>query len=678
MFLNGRKKNKKEIRESGLTEVKSEDRNFYFLTREQALQLRPEADFSYNLFLGGSGDDEYSRMQALETFGMLHKDVTTVTFARPNLGTIIEHLKRYDGPDMPILDSVNTELFEALTYIRMYEWNFRRKVWQDVPIMGLSEESLPSFPGIVKRSQGYPTKEDAEISGMLEAYSAISKVCDGKVVVGRPCALFGRGKRKQGMETAGRLGQFHAGRLVMACDTRDHCILGSIAFEMARRRKLTWQNTEMMQGTSFQNRGGTTFLFNIIKDLHKEKSKRLNHLEICEWSNVDMMDATINDFIEQEECKFRYFVLDLSRQDSSISSELIDLFFEFARHHWFVPRGKNRKLRFGRWMNWCRQYTVHTRFALPDGQVWVKHKGNVSGSPLTTDINTYTALIGARTVFGVLCGRGEQGNIVCRVYGDNILVVVPKEGNEEWGLDDVVEFWKLIFDQKINPDESYECKFLVHRHWMEPRESVTFLSRHFMEDGAIWRPTFETLASMISPDSEDKSDSARFARAVGLMCDNPFDPESTLYLTKVLDDLERRGIHTGELLHREKVKLKYKMCENEEVSRRMSILECQALYMFTPYIRTQLGLNIREKKEVEARAFYLEFIEDERYMRDDLYNQQRLFNEWLFDWVESPFLRHGVYTDLEQGWRPEVLDYSMKEPDLVGGELLSPDIHINS
>jgi len=667
MFLNSRRMNVSKIAKSGITEVATIDRKFDFMTREMGIGIRPEASFCYNMFLGEGGDDELSRIQALETFSTLYSDVSTVTFAVPSVGTIIEHLKRYDAPDMPINEDALLYLCEALEHVKSNEWSSRRKIWQDLEVLGLSDESLPSFPGIVMRSKGFATKEQAEVSGMIEAYVAFSKMSNNIPVVGRPCALFGRGKRKKGIETAGRIGRFHAGRLVMACDTRDHCILNTVAQEMKCRRRAIWKTTEMMQGTSFQNRGSSVFLYNIVCDLRKQGFSRMNHLEIQPWAAFDKVDFELKLFSMEEQFKYRYFVLDLSRQDSSISSELIDHFFEFARSLWHVPKGKNRKRNFGRWMRWMREYTVHTRFALPDGQVWQKHKGNVTGSPLTTDINTYTALLAVRTVLGVLLGAGRQDEVVCRVYGDNILAIVPKAGTGAWGLDEIVEAWSSIFDQKVNPDESYECSSLIHEPDMDAQESASFLSRHFMVDGAVWRPTMDTVCSMIAPDSEDKSDGARFARAVGLMCDNPFDPESTLFLNRVLDDLERRGVHSGSLPSREAVKMKYKLQAEEalDVCRRMTVLECQALYLYTPLLRTQLGITLTERHLSELESFHLEFISPALTEKESLLDAASYSTPAAFEWLDSPFMRAGLFQDLEQGWRPEVFDYSMLEPDLV-------------
>nr|QDH86784.1 MAG: RNA-dependent RNA polymerase [Partitiviridae sp.] len=269
-------------------------------------------------------------------------------------------------------------------------------------------------------------------------------------------------------------------RLVMASDGRDHIIISSVAKNLFRFLDESAKSTEIMVGMSFQNRGATVFVNNLIADLVPGLTRRLNFKEEPDHYILPKLDTVTDVFSRTYEEKFRYFVLDLSRQDSSVSSELIDAFFDWARQSWYVI-GNEKKKKFGRYMRWIRDYHVETRVALPDGQVWRKHHGNVSGSPLTTLINSYTALIAARTVFGAILGQNSQDKIVVRVYGDNILVCVPKEDDCSWGLADVVEMWKIIFEQQINPDESYECENLIHKIGHKHTDSMSFLSRHVMQ-----------------------------------------------------------------------------------------------------------------------------------------------------------------------------------------------------
>nr|QDH88134.1 MAG: RNA-dependent RNA polymerase [Partitiviridae sp.] len=592
-------KRKIKSSKSGLKEQNNFDkaeREFEYLTREKEEAVKREGAWDYNAFFGQPGDDEWVREIAAKNLPDYLEHYNDLTFGVPNVGVIIKHLKKFDRPNYSILPAAHGYWAEALIKIRKNEWGGSRKRWDWFTALGLSEASLPSFPGIRYRKCGWSNKGAAETVLMIDAYQAVRKIGQNEQVLRRPCALFGRGKRLAGEEAAGIVGQGRAGRLVMASDGRDHIIISSVAKNLFRFLDESAKSTEIMVGMSFQNRGATVFVNNLIADLVPGLTRRLNFKEEPDHYILPKLDTVTDVFSRTYEEKFRYFVLDLSRQDSSVSSELIDAFFDWARQSWYVI-GNEKKKKFGRYMRWIRDYHVETRVALPDGQVWRKHHGNVSGSPLTTLINSYTALIAARTVFGAILGQNSQDKIVVRVYGDNILVCVPKEDDCSWGLADVVEMWKIIFEQQINPDESYECENLIHKIGHKHTDSMSFLSRHVMQGGAVWRPMQDTVASMICPESRAMSSRARYARACGLLVDNPFNVEAGLFLNEILNLLEDEGVFTGELPHREEVKFTHKLMNFKEVDgvnlwgSRLSIAACQFLYTFTSHERTQLRMK---------------------------------------------------------------------------------------
>lgn len=598
MFVKRKAKSSKTgLKETKPTEVV--DRDFEYLTKEEAVGIKPDGCWRYNAFFGIPGDDEWVREMAAQRLPDYFESYNDLTFGMPNISVIIKHLKKFDTPDYCILPAAHGYMAEAMTEIRKREWGGSRMRWNWFTALGLSESSLPSFPGIHYRADGWSNKESVETILMIDAIQAVRKICQNEFVARRPCALFGRGKRLSGDEAAGIVGQGHAGRLVMASDGRDHIIISLVAKNLFRFLDESVNSTEIMVGMSFQNRGATIFANNLIADLVPGFTRRINFKEEPDHSLLPKLDTVIDIFTRTYEDKYRYFVLDLSRQDSSVSSELLDMFFDWARQSWYVI-GKEKKRKFGRYMRWIRDYHVHTRVALPDGQVWRKHHGNVSGSPLTTLINSYTALVAARTVFGFLVGPEKQQEIVVRVYGDNIVVCVPKEGNEAWVLADVAEVWKYFFEQTINPDESYECKRLIHQIGDKHKDSLSFLSRHIMKGGGVWRPTEDTVASMICPESRAMDKRARYARACGLMVDNPFNVEAVLFLNEILDKLEDEGVYTGELPHREAVKFTHKLMNFDNVGgmnvwgSRLSTAACHYLYEFTSEQRTQLRMKPRQ------------------------------------------------------------------------------------
>jgi hypothetical protein len=588
------KKSTTGLKESSRIELV--DREFEFVSREKTDNIKSDGLWDYNAFFGRPGDDEWVRELAASRLPDYLENYNELTFGVPNISVIIKHLKKFDRPDYCVLPDAHGYWAEALIKIRKNEWCGSRQRWSWFTAMGLSEASLPSFPGIRYRKCGWANKGSVETVLMIDAQQAVRKICQNETVERRPCALFGRGKRLTGDEAAGIVGQGHAGRLVMAADGRDHVIITPVAKNLFRFLDDAVMKSEIMVGMSFQNRGSTVFVNNIIADLVPGLAFRADFKSELNRVLLPRMDMAIDVFTKIHERKFRYFVIDLSRQDSSVSSELIDAFFDWARQSWYVV-GKEKKRKFGRYMKWVRDYHVETRVALPDGQVWRKHHGNVSGSPLTTLLNSYTALLGARTVFGAILGPGRQDDIVVRVYGDNIVVCVPKEGTSEWGLPDVVEMWKLIFEQQINPDESYECSRLIHGVGDKHLDSVSFLSRHVMQGGGVWRPMEDTIQSMICPESRAMDARTRYARACGLLVDNPFNVEAALFLNEILDKLEDEGVYSGELPSREEVKFGHKLMNFSNVGgtnvwgSRLSVAACQFLYIFTSVERTNLRLK---------------------------------------------------------------------------------------
>lgn len=502
----------------------------------------------------------------------------------PTLGTLLRRLKTFDMPDFKILEDSVSHVAKALNWVKSRELRGERKTWNGMQWLGLGEESLTSYPGIYWRSHGYKDKLAVEDDALKEMWQAHAAIVSGEHVEPRPCAMFGRGKRTSGDVESPIVAEPHPGRLVLACDTRDHLLLMPFAQRVEEYIYSNWEHTNIMLGTSWQRRGVTQFLYNIIVDLLPNLGRRLNFHARPTTDEARQMDATVNLFTCTAESDYRYFVLDVRRQDATLNTMQMDFFFEFMRSVWFVPDGRLRR-KFGRLSKWIRQYMVHTPIALPDGQVWHKHKGNVSGSPLTTQLNCYTALVLAATCVVQVFGQDALERGCIRVYGDNVLVVVPKQGTCDRGLPDLLEAAKLTFEQEFNPDESYEAQCLVWRPWHTGRESAQFLSKHLGERGVIWRSSFDTYSSMSSPETRTLSAGERWARAIGLLYDNPFNIESVIFLNEILDDLWWNGTASGEVGEHAQKKLKYKLPFTEYSkgwsSHRPSILEAQALYMFT-------------------------------------------------------------------------------------------------
>jgi hypothetical protein len=582
------KKKKKETEK-----VILQDRNFFYLTRESAVGIKPEEDYKYNMFLGHSGRDEEAWTIACEEIGVA-PIVQNLLFGTPSLNTIIEHLKRFDHADRRVFCGYMEYHAEAKEYVVRNEGNGERTRWNRYAPAALGETTLTSFPGIHYRAEGVRRKVDAENDAMYEATVSVRLISEGQRVLRRPVALFGRGKRVVGGVESGDYTNVSGGRLVMAPDLRDHLIMLPLANGQKKRRLSNWKQTECMPGMSWQNGGSIMFLYNMIVDMVPEYGERLNPFGGFEPSNADMfrMEGVVKSFKRKEERDWRFFCLDIRRQDSSVSCTMIDEYFAYTRSAFQVDRGKKQR-RFGRWAAWCCEWMKHTRIALPDGQVWQKHGGNVSGSPFTTELNTYSALLSIRGVMSVLLGLGHQKDFKVRVYGDNIVLAIKRSVGDWIELGDIGRVLEEMYGQVLNPEESYSCNHLVHSWYLDATRSVSFLGKHVTSNGSVWRPATDTISSLVAPDGDSEDKNIVMSRCMGLLIDNPFNMESVSMLEEYMDKLTLQGCVPGGLPSREKVKNQFKMAGGEPwmFTDRISVAEAQMLYLFTRRQRVEFGLD---------------------------------------------------------------------------------------
>jgi len=149
----------------------------------------------------------------------------TSYLSAPNAGALIKHLKRFDEPDYSILDLAVPSVCQALSWIKEREWKGRQRHWKGTVHVALSEESLTSYPGIFWRNRGFKDKESVEDEALREYYRMHDMIAQKEKVDARPCAMFGRGKRVQGTLESPFVAERNQGRLVLACDTRDHLMM---------------------------------------------------------------------------------------------------------------------------------------------------------------------------------------------------------------------------------------------------------------------------------------------------------------------------------------------------------------------------------------------------------------------------------------------------------------------
>lgn len=514
--------------------------------------------------------------------------VRSAYMSAPSMGVLLHHLKRYDQPDFYFLEPALDLIARSRTWLHQSEYHGIRRVWRNIPIPWLSEESESSYPGIYFRLNKFTDKASCEYEAVGEYLAAREDIYNGLKVEPRPCAIFGRGKRVQCTLETGLVAQPRSGRMVLACDTRDHMLMSPFAQRVTEYIYSNWLHTNMMLGMTWQYCGGMVFLFNIICELTNQRDRKKNFHERVKFDEVHDMREVLNNFVKDHEGSYRYFCLDVRRQDATVNTCQMDEFFAFMRATYLVYGSDNRR-KFGRWCAWVRDYMINTPIALPDGQVWKKQKGNVSGSPLTTLLNTFTSTQLAYVIGLAVFGEEAVEKGCFRTYGDNIIIIVPRDpAYEDLGLDDLKEASMAIFNQELNPDESYEAKWLVHQSSHEHKDSVSFLSKHVTIDGGVWRPTIDTILSMISPEARTLNDGERWARAIGLYYDNPFNLEATAFLDEIMDRLWLKGFTEPVEIRRMTKRLAHRLPMDDFgtgwFARRPSAFDAQMLYIMTQEI----------------------------------------------------------------------------------------------
>lgn len=456
-------------------------------------------------------------------------------FLTPNVSTMISNLIKFDQPDVPCDRETSQFIALAQHQCRQDEMGVPTVVWSSKTYTCFSVSVLDAFPGLSYRRMGRDKKKDVDILASADGYAARQRIMRNKDTRDLPCALFGRGKIVGGIEPG--VPQGGAGRLVMAPDGRDHLIMAPEAAAMMDCLKTKWQTRHIMMGVSFPNCGAAAFCGNIACDL-------LGIPRICDESDVKFHNRAQIDMINRafnlhHQNDYRYYVLDVSKQDTTISRMLLDYYFDAL---FFSVRayGKNQ-MRLSRILAWQKQFHANTLLCLPDGSLWRKHRGNVSGSPHTTLINSWSQNLCVRSALLFIFGGKLPAGITWRVYGDNTFVAVHKRYADKCSMANLTDVLVEMFEMKINEEESYEADGLFIDDMLDPTRGAAFLGKRFYTNGLVWRPVSETLTALIHPDSKDVSNNAVLSRANGLAMDNPGNYEAQYVLNYLMDDLSARG-----------------------------------------------------------------------------------------------------------------------------------------
>jgi len=580
-------------------------RTFNYLSFEGKVERDLERERPYATCGRSKGDDNMTRNFITSTSSPLRKFAQVATMGTPSIRTLLTHLVRFDHPDWCYAEEFISEVARAWCCTVEREGCSQRREFTRIDVRACTEDVLPSFPGLDYRRSGLKTKADAEVIALGEARIALEAISRGERVLPKPCAMFGRGKRLMEDREAGFVGDVRAGRLVLAANLRDHIMVEPLARFVYDAVKLNWRSTEMALGTSFFNRGSTTFLYNLVADMCPGRYRRVNFHVEQRTVVADAMEQAINWFEKEAEKEWAFYVMDIKRQDASLVSAAIDDFFTWVKSLMAYGGTRSRR-RVERYIAWVREFALRTRIALPDGRILIKWLGNISGWPLTTLLNTFTSARKARIVLETLLGNDAARESVVRVYGDNIILAIRRENEPEEGLlPEIKECWEMVDGQVLSDEESYRCTRLRSPIGSGPRESVEFLKRRFWRGGVVWRLGRDLVGSLVAPDGDVGGDETRYARACSLLIEGCFDPEVVSMLEGYLDMLEKRGVTEGAFGRRERNVLRYKMGPEfaSETVQRLPAWYCQTLYTMTSSERTQTGFAADCRYERTAYPF---------------------------------------------------------------------------
>lgn len=505
--------------------------------------------------------------------------VMTSRMATPTVGVMLDNIMKYDRPEV-VMDSLTINyVAHAFAFAKINDMRCGSVMYSRHTYPIFLSSVLDAFPGLTYRQIGRAKKRDADELASIEAYAARQLIQLGSEVRDRPCALFGRGKIVEGIESGQLAGG--AGRLVMAPDGRDHLIMQPEAKTMYKAITDACETSHIMLGVSYPNYGAAAFTANIICDIMGMPRVCPDHKPM--FKHKHLINDINSTFAEKYEKLFAYFVLDVSKQDTTISRTLLDYYFDavFYAHKAY---GKSQH-RLGRLLEWQKRFHTNTLFCLPDGSLWRKHRGNVSGSPHTTTINSWSQnLCVTATLLFIFNGSIPPG-VTWRIYGDNTLIVVPRVYTDRCNLETLSDVLVEMFEQRINVEESYEGVNLFVDNAEDPIKAASFLGKRFMVDGRVWRPTYETLVSLCHPESSDVSQDTVLSRANGLAMDNPGNMEVQHILNELMDRLQEKGAVMKDLNRFEIAKMIHGRGFSEEeasINFRMAPISVRQLYMTTP------------------------------------------------------------------------------------------------
>lgn len=378
-------------------------------------------------------------------------DVAGSEFVPPSVSDLYQHMEGF-GSERPDGTSLPSSTYVALRneVSALEEWGPVLSNWLDPSVLVKLKVPGHTSPGLRWKRLGYKTKAEALMPALIEATRTLGRIRDaGEVYIVPPAGVAGRGKRV-GPNVTLRSSTRKEGRLIIMPDLEHH-LLGSMAAQ---------PYCAQLKGVSREN-GGVLLGMGPFSESYQR---------IADWSRGASY--------------FMFF--DFSKFDQTIPSLLL--------HHVMHHISSRFERGPGSQQYWKAQFNnlVHTRIAMPDGNVYEKPRGVASGDPWTSLADSYAnwmALLHASHVLG------KRTKIW--TFGDDSIVAVYGSDPLQHGE---LESWKDAIYNSFGFDVSIE-KSYFSRHLVdidpnpEPKRSGSFLGMYFLQTPMGVRPT-RTLEDM--------------------------------------------------------------------------------------------------------------------------------------------------------------------------------------
>lgn len=218
-----------------------------------------------------------------------------------------------------------------------------------------------------------------------------------------------------------------------------------------------------------------------------------------------------------------YLCMDMSGFDERVYRWAVDMAFDVvALAYKATTRDGHRRL--ARALQWCKEQFLAPLVVTPEGYVYRKKGGTTSGSVWTTVINSLVNYIYINEGLIATLGR-RGGRFRMWVLGDDSVIGINGEHTLPANF---LQRYYYILERKmglrVNRSKSYWTRSFFHIPG-SPDKGVQFLGKRWLENYWPVRDLEDAVRDALVTGVEVREVSEAMTICLGLLVDNPFDPE---------------------------------------------------------------------------------------------------------------------------------------------------------